>query len=34
MIATALTLFCNFLADIGYVWLDPRVTLANRADSR
>jgi len=34
MIATALTLFCNFLADIGYVWLDPRVTLASRADSR
>ena len=34
MIATALTLFCNFLADIGYVWLDPRVTLASRADGR
>jgi len=34
MIATALTLFCNFLADIGYVWLDPRVTLASRAASR
>jgi peptide/nickel transport system permease protein len=34
MIATALTLFCNFLADIGYVWLDPRVTLAGRARDR
>ncbi len=34
MIATALTLLSNFLADIGYVWLDPRVTLASRADSR
>ncbi|MBN4083193.1 ABC transporter permease [bacterium AH-315-B06] len=34
MIATALTLFCNFLADIGYVWLDPRVTLTSRADAR
>jgi len=34
MIATALTLFCNFLADIGYVWLDPRVTLASRTERR
>ena len=34
MIATALTLVCNFLADIGYVWLDPRVTIASRADAR
>jgi peptide/nickel transport system permease protein len=34
MIATALTLLCNFLADIGYVWLDPRVTLASQADRR
>jgi peptide/nickel transport system permease protein len=34
MIATALTLFCNFFADIGYVWLDPRVSLASRADTR
>jgi len=34
MIATALTLAGNFLADIGYVWLDPRVTLSARADAR
>lgn len=30
LIATALTLIGNFLADIGYVWLDPRVSLSNR----
>ena len=34
MIATALTLVGNFLADIGYVWLDPRVSITSRADSR
>jgi len=34
MIATVLTLAGNFLADIGYVWLDPRVTIASRADKR
>jgi peptide/nickel transport system permease protein len=34
MIATALTLAGNFLADIGYVWLDPRVTLSSRMDER
>jgi peptide/nickel transport system permease protein len=28
MFATLLTLIGNFLADIGYVWLDPRVTLS------
>ena len=28
MFATILTLIGNFLADIGYVWLDPRVSLA------
>jgi len=31
MFATALTLIGNFLADIGYVWLDPRVSLSDRA---
>jgi len=30
MFATALTLIGNLLADIGYVWLDPRVSLSNR----
>ena len=30
MFATALTLIGNFLADIGYVWLDPRVSLSDR----
>lgn len=30
MFATALTLIGNVLADIGYVWLDPRVSLADR----
>ncbi|MEX2617200.1 MAG: ABC transporter permease [Alphaproteobacteria bacterium] len=34
MIATALTLVGNFLADIGYAWLDPRVSVASRADRR
>ncbi len=30
MFATTLTLIGNLLADIGYVWLDPRVSLSNR----
>ena len=30
MFATALTLIGNFLADLGYVWLDPRVSLSDR----
>ena len=30
LFATALTLIGNFLADIGYVWLDPRVSLSDR----
>ena len=30
MFATALTLIGNFLADLGYVWLDPRVSLSSR----
>lgn len=30
MFATALTLIGNYLADIGYVWLDPRVSLSDR----
>ena len=30
MFATALTLIGNFLADLGYVWLDPRVSLSGR----
>lgn len=30
LFATALTLIGNFLADVGYVWLDPRVSLAGR----
>ena len=34
MIATALTLVGNFLADIGYAWLDPRVSVTGRADRR
>lgn len=33
MFATALTLIGNFLADIGYVWLDPRVSLSGRGIS-
>lgn len=34
MFATALTLIGNFLADIGYVWLDPRVSLTDRERSQ
>ena len=34
MIATALTLVGNFLADIGYAWLDPRVSVTGRTDRR
>jgi peptide/nickel transport system permease protein len=34
MFATALTLIGNFLADIGYVWLDPRVNFAGRERGR
>ncbi len=34
MFATALTLIGNFLADIGYVWLDPRVDFAGRERGR
>ncbi len=30
MLATALTLIGNFFADVGYVWLDPRVSLDGR----
>lgn len=30
MCATALTLIGNLLADIGYVWLDPRISLSDR----
>jgi len=26
LLATMLTLVCNFLADVAYVWLDPRVS--------
>ena len=33
MFATALTLIGNFLADIGYVWLDPRVSLSGRGNT-
>ncbi len=34
MLATALTLLGNFLADIGYVWLDPRVSLDSQDQNR
>lgn len=33
MLATALTLLGNFLADAGYVWLDPRVSLDSQSKS-
>ncbi len=34
MFATALTLLGNFLADVAYVWLDPRITFVSLEQSR
>src|SRR3546814_16941101 len=34
LFATALTLVGNFLADIGYVWLEPRVSFAGAEHGR